>query len=134
MDFDSVHDAVAIAVGIPPSIGTAPDIGAYEAGDSNYWIPGRKEAKPSTSVPPNGAEHVQPDADLMFLEAHGAGKHIVNFMNATKDHKGRIELTTSNIAHPDELRSGQTYTWRVDAIMPDGSVVEGDTWTFKVEE
>ncbi|MCK4958155.1 MAG: right-handed parallel beta-helix repeat-containing protein, partial [Planctomycetes bacterium] len=36
-------------------ISTAPDIGAYEYGDSNYWIPGCKFEKASTPVPPDGS-------------------------------------------------------------------------------
>ncbi|VGO19323.1 right-handed parallel beta-helix repeat-containing protein [Pontiella sulfatireligans] len=122
-----------IQVELPPFIGNRPDIGAYEAGDSNYWIPGRKKQTASTPIPPNGAIAVKQDADLMFLPAYKAEKHIVNFMNAAKDHKGRIELHGGNIIDPGELRSAQNYTWRVDAVMPDGSVIEGEPWSFKVE-
>jgi len=124
----------AIRVEFPPFVGDAPDIGAYEAGDSNYWIPGRKQKTASTPVPPNGAEQVRSDADLMFLGAYGAEKHIVNFMNSAKDHKGEFELIDSNIVDPGELKPGQTYTWRVDALMPDGTVAEGEPWTFAVEK
>ncbi len=120
-------------VDIPLFIGTAPDIGAYESDAPTYWIPGRKGAKPSTPIPPNNAENVKIDADLMFLPAYGAEKHIVNFMTTGKDHKGKAELQDTNIADPGKLHAGQTYTWRVDAVMPGGSVVEGDLWTFTVE-
>jgi len=117
----------------PPSfIGRAPDIGAYEAGAANYWIPGRKQGKASTPIPPNGAESVKQDADLMFLGAYGAQRHIVQFINATRDHRGKTELENSNITDPGELRAGQRYAWRVDAVMPDGSIVKGDLWTFQV--
>ncbi len=121
-----------LRVEIPPHVGNAPDIGAYESDTSNYWIPGRKEKTASTPIPPNGADQVKPDADLMFLGAHGAAKHIINFINTAKDHKGQVELSDSNIVDPGELKSGQTYTWRVDAVMPNGSQVEGELWTFKV--
>jgi len=118
----------------PTFIGEAPDIGAYEAGNTNYWIPGRKQAKASTPIPPNGAQNVKKDADLMFLEACGADGHIVNLINAAKDHRDRLELRGSNIANQGELRSGHRYIWRVDTVMPDGAILKGDLWTFTVEE
>merc|ERR1712014_441386 len=43
------------------------DVGAYDADDAYYWIPGRREWIASSPVPPNGATKVQLDADLMFL-------------------------------------------------------------------
>ena len=123
-----------INVEIPPAIGNAPDIGAYEAGASNYWIPGRRLKTASSPIPPNGALNVKQDADLMFLGAYKADKHIVHFMNAAKDHKGNEELSDSNIAHPGPLRAGHTYTWRVDAVMPDKTRIEGELWSFTVEK
>ena len=35
-------------------IGSAPDIGAYEYGDENYWIPGYQTKKAKTPIPQNG--------------------------------------------------------------------------------
>ncbi len=119
----------------PPSfIGKTPDIGAYEAGDTDYWIPGRRKMKAWTPIAPDRARNVKKDADLMFLEARGARQHIVRFTNAAKDHRGEIESVDSNVADPKELRAGETYYWRVDAIMPDGTIVKGDVWTFAVEQ
>jgi hypothetical protein len=115
-------------------IGKAPDIGAYEAGDTNYWIPGRIEARVSTPIPPDHARNVKKDADLMFLGARGAERHVVSFTNAAGNHRGELELVGSNIADPGGLRASHTYTWRVDAIMPGGEIVKGDLWTFAVEE
>ncbi|WP_168442573.1 right-handed parallel beta-helix repeat-containing protein [Pontiella desulfatans] len=122
-----------IQVQIPDYVGSAPDIGAYEANDETYWIPGRRQKRASTPIPPNKSMAIKSNADLMFLGAYKATKHIVNFMNAGKDHKGRVEVTASNIIDPGQLQPGQTYTWRVDAIMPDNSIIEGDIWTFTVE-
>lgn len=122
-----------INIELPKAIGEGPDIGAYEAGDSSYWIPGRKLKSASAPIPPNGAENVKRDADLMFLGAYKAEKHIVNFMNSTKDHRKQVELMDSNIVDPGELEVGQTYTWRVDAVMPGGTVTEGEVWTFTVD-
>ena len=118
----------------PQFNGNAPDIGAYEADDARYWIPGRMQAKASSPIPPDGAQKVRRDASLMFLEASGAKRHIVTFNNAAGDHNGQLELNGSNIADPVGLRPGQTYSWRVDAVLPDGTVVEGNLWTFTVEK
>lgn len=43
------------------------------------------------------------------------------------------ETTTASIA-PGALKYGTQYTWRVDAVRADGSVVTGDTWTFSSEK
>lgn len=112
-----------IYLATPAMIGNAADIGAYEAGDKSYWIPGHLQAKASTPIPPHGAQHVKRNAGLMFLEAYGAQRHIVNFINSARDHKNRLKLDGSNIADPGGLRLRQTYLWRVDAVMPDGVVV-----------
>jgi hypothetical protein len=121
-----------INVEIPPALGSAPDIGAYESGDPTYWIPGRQLAAASAPVPPDGSTTVKTDADLMFLGAYKATRHILNFTNDAGDHKERVELDGTNIADPGELRPGQRYTWRVDAVLPDGTVAEGEHWTFTV--
>ena len=120
-------------VSIPKFSGDRPDIGAYEFGDTRYWIPGRRQARASTPVPPDGATGVKLDANLMFLEAYAVKRHVVYFANAANDHKGKLELQGSNIATPGKLHPGQTYTWRVDAIMPDGKVVKGAKWSFTAE-
>lgn len=118
----------------PPFIGSAPDIGAYEAGDRHYWIPGCMQAKASTPIPPNGAKEVKQDADLIFLEAYRADRHIVSFIDETRDHRGQLDLPGSNIAAPGRLRAGHQYFWRVDTVMPGGKIVKGEQWTFTVEK
>jgi hypothetical protein len=111
-----------------------PDIGAYEAGETHYWIPGHRQARASTLVPPNGVRNVKKDAALMFLEAHGAQRHVVTFQDAARDHRDKLELNDVNIADPGPLRPGETYFWRVDAAMPDYTIIEGTRWTFTVEK
>lgn len=59
--------------------GTAPDIGAYEYGDADYWIPGRIVAEASMPVPPNGNRNVKLDADLMWLGGADATSYDVYF-------------------------------------------------------
>ena len=55
-----------------------PDIGAYEFGDTSYWIPGRQERQASMPVPRDGAENVPLDADLMYLIALNGKKAAIS--------------------------------------------------------
>ncbi len=121
-------------------LGAAPDIGAYEYGAKDYWIPGRKLPQASTPIPPDGSKTVKPDADLMWLEGYVATSHILYFganssavLNATEsspEHKGAQE---HNIFTPGSLRMGQEYFWRVDAISTSG-VKRGKIWSFTVKD
>ena len=47
-------------------IGDGPDIGAYEYGDSVYWIPGYRYYYPSVPIPGNGAKDVPMEYGLAF--------------------------------------------------------------------
>lgn len=120
-----------IEVGDISFVGDAPDIGAYEAGDQEYWIPGRRGPTATMPVPPNGSETVKTDADLMFRSAWQAAGHRVWFGRDGKL-KQIAELEAGNIADPGELESGQTYLWRVDALDDDGEATEGPLWSFTV--
>jgi len=131
------RDASLIDAGVSQKgieyVGEAPDIGAYEAGDTEYWIPGRRTEHATMPVPPNSSETVKTDADLMFRPAYEAVGHVVNF-----GRDGRLQriaqLDDGNIADPGDLETGGTYLWRVDAKYPDGRVVEGALWSFTVED
>ena len=112
---------------------TAPDVGAYEHGATDYWIPGRQDTQASTPVPPDRAVDVNPRADLMFLAGREAVRHIVWAGPAGGELRQVAELASpKNIATPGELASGGTYRWRVDAIRPDGTLAKGPVWTFTV--
>ncbi|MCK5317409.1 MAG: hypothetical protein KAJ55_05815, partial [Anaerolineales bacterium] len=103
--------------------GTAPDIGAYEYGDIEYWIPGRKLPQASMPVPPAGNQNVKLDADLMWLGALGATSYEVYFGTDPQNlvYQGS---QTNNIFNPGELNANTMYYWRVDAI------TKGDVWQF----
>ena len=120
--------------------GNAPDIGAYEHGDSVYWIPGQRMEKASFPIVPDKAENVPLNRDvLMWRPAYKAIAHHVYFgidQNAVKnagatssEYKGEFK-GESNVLTLPNLTAKQTYWWRVDAVMPDGSVVPGDLWSF----
>ena len=124
-------DAGVVIAGITDGyIGAAPDIGAYEYGDSNYWIAGRKLAQTSTPVPPNLSSAVQTDADLMWLEGYEADSNAVYFGTSPSNlvFQG---IQTNNIFAPGALSNASNYFWRVDAIGAGGTVI-GEVWSFTV--
>jgi hypothetical protein len=122
-------------------IGLKPDIGAYEAGDSNYWIPGAFQSKASTPIPPSGAIDVKPDADLMWLQAKDATKYVM-YLAAAKGgacdyadlpSEGVSHSTSSNIFKPGALLVPSTvYCWSVDVVTTSGANIKGDVWQFTV--
>ena len=121
-----------------PFLGNAPDIGAYEYGDTNYWIPGFQDKIAAVPVPPMNSENVKTDADLMWLKAYNSissdvyfGMDFETISTATKmssEFKGNQE---NNIYTPKKLEGGKTYYWRIDAVMQDDTV-KGEVWKFTV--
>ena len=123
--------------------GNNPDIGAYEFGDRYYWIPGFKAKTSSSPIPPNNANHVKPDAALMWLEANQSNESLVYFdSNLTavetanqnsKCFMGSFD-SESNVLplESKNINSGATYYWRVDSKI-NGKIVKGPIWTFKVK-
>ncbi|MCD6353919.1 MAG: T9SS type A sorting domain-containing protein [Prolixibacteraceae bacterium] len=120
-------------------LGNAPDIGAYEFGDSVYWIAGRKTPKASMPIPGSNFETSSEYVDLMWLEAYKAVSHNIYFgesraavENAGLNAPEFKKTQRNNIFNPGELKASKTYYWRVDANMPDGKVIKGDVWHFTV--
>ena len=118
-------------------IGSAPDIGAYEAGASSYWIPGRQEELASHPIPPNNSNDIKSSAALMWRKALnstsskvylGSSSNQVAVANESSAlYKGEFE---NNLYDPLGLSSG-TYFWRVDEHTASG-IVQGNIWTFEV--
>jgi hypothetical protein len=115
-------------------IGAAPDIGAYEFGDTHYWVPGYQSPQASTPVPPNGTTTAKPDCDLMWLAGYEAISHDVYFGttpgNLTFQENRAL---ADNIFDPiaGDLTAGQTYYWRIDTVTAAGTIT-GDEWSFTV--
>ncbi|VGO23171.1 CBM96 family carbohydrate-binding protein [Pontiella sulfatireligans] len=109
-------------------LGSAPDIGAYEYGDTHYWIPGYQSAEASTPVPPDGSTTVKPDADLMWLEGRDSVSHNVHF-GTNSGSLAFLTNQTNNIFDPGELLADQRYYWRVDTVTATGTVT-GAEWSF----
>ncbi|MCP4310296.1 MAG: DUF1565 domain-containing protein, partial [Bacteroidetes bacterium] len=109
-------------------MGDSIDIGAYEWGDSIYWLPGRRADKATMPVPPNGTATALADCDLMWLEALGAKKHRI-YMGNSMDGMSLVSEQNTNIYNPGELDPTKIYFWRVDEVT-DSTVITGDTWHF----
>ena len=124
-------DAGSTEVGIELDYqGKAPDIGPYEYGAKDYWIPGRQLKRASRPVPPNGSITVKADADLMWLSGLKAVRHRIFFGASTDDLKFKLEQE-NNIFNPGPLKPGVTYFWRIDAVTKAG-VLKGNIWRFTV--
>lgn len=119
-------------------LGKAPDIGPYEFGALDYWIPGFQDRKTSKPVPPILATNVKLDADLMWLNAYKSASQQVYFgeafsavkqaNNKSPQYQGEFQ---HNIFTPKQLLAGKTYYWRVDALR-EGKMIKGDVWSFTV--
>jgi hypothetical protein len=119
-------------------IGKAPDIGPYEFGDENYWIPGFQYPNASTPIPPDRATDVKLNADLMWLNGYESNIHAVYFggdreavLNADPKSKLYFDKQDSNIFTPPELEPGETYFWRVDTYNAK-RIESGHVWQFTV--
>lgn len=135
-------DAGMVIPGITDGyFGSAPDIGAYEYGDTNYWIPGFQYAHSSRPIPPDGATKVKLDADLMWLEGYKSSSHRVYFgtdetavTDATVDSDEYQGSQNNNIfTPPSGLTENTEYFWRVDAVGGPKGTVKGETWSFIAE-
>lgn len=111
--------------------GSAPDIGAYEFGDVNYFIPGRIFPFASRPVPPSGTVSAKVDCDLMWLTGADALSHQVYF-GTQSGNLGFKSDQTNNIYTPAGVQEGVTYYWRVDTVTNQGVIV-GDEWSFTPE-
>jgi hypothetical protein len=139
LDFRPAADSDLIDAGIVYApitngyIGSAPDIGAYEYGDTYYWIPGRQEEKACTPVPPHGSNTVKPDADLMWLEGRNATASRIHFGTTPNPPFQVQQGVMENIFEPGDLTLDQTYYWRIDTVTSSGTIT-GDEWSFTVKE
>ncbi|MFT5131339.1 MAG: hypothetical protein ACI8W8_004975 [Rhodothermales bacterium] len=114
--------------------GKAPNIGAYEDGDSAYWIPGRQKAQASMPVPRAKGDYVQLDTDLMYLIGLGGRSAKIYFGSAPNS----LALITSKtdpenivkLSNFTTLAGDTTYYRRVDTVLEDSTVVAGDIWPF----
>jgi len=112
-------------------IGSAPDIGAYEYGDTVYWIPGFRYPEPSFPIPYDGAEEVPIDHSLVWNYPY---KKDYSNTKATVTVSGPGVNLTKEFQYPNNVffqafEPGGTYNWSVTV-----DNVSGGNWSFKVDD
>jgi len=112
-------------------VGDKPDIGAYEYGDSVYWIPGFRYPHPSVPIPNDGAEDVPIDYSLVWNYPY---KKDYSNTKATVTVSGPGVNLTKEFQYPNNvffqaLEPGGTYNWSVTV-----DSVSGGNWSFKVDD
>ena len=111
-------------------VGDAPDIGAYEYGDSVYWIPGYRYPHPSFPIPRNNAVDVIPDYSVVwnypYKKDYSSTMASVTINGPGVD-RSEIFRYPNNVMF-QEFQPGGFYTWSVSV---DG--MSGGTWSFQVD-
>ncbi|MBG00884.1 MAG: laminin G, partial [Acidimicrobiaceae bacterium] len=110
-----------------PYIGEAPDIGAYEYGDTVYWIPGFLYPYPTVPIPSDGAINVPIDYSLVWNWPY---KRNYTGTTATVTVNGPGVNRTATFTYPENVLfeaflPNSTYSWSVTV---DG--VSGGQWSF----
>ena len=119
------------------TLGSGPDIGAYEFGAKVYWIPGFQFPHTSTPIPLDGTKTAKADCDLIWLAGYKANRHDVYFGSSAAEvaqstRPSKTFRGDANIFAPGDLVPGKTYFWRVDATR-DGETIRGEVWSFTVQ-
>ncbi|MGB2129503.1 MAG: T9SS type A sorting domain-containing protein [Flavicella sp.] len=112
--------------------GTAPDMGAYEDGDENYWIPGRMLEKSSMPVPKNNSTTALISSDLMWLPAYKSSKNKI-YLGTAANSLALVSEQNTNLLILEYLRANTTYYWRVDCLVDETWKI-GDIWSFTTGE
>jgi len=112
-------------------VGEAPDIGAYEYGDSVYWIPGFRYPHPSVPIPNDGEVEVPIDHSLVWNYPYK--KDYSNTKASVKVSGPGVNLT-KEFKYPHNVsfqvfEPGGTYNWSVTV-----DNVSGGNWSFKTDD
>jgi hypothetical protein len=112
-------------------IGSSPDIGAYEYGDSVYWIPGFRYPHPSVPIPNDNASDVPVDYSLVWNYPY---KKDYSNTEAKVTISGpgvnrTVVYQYPNNVHFQTFEPGGTYNWSVTV-----DNVSGGNWSFKTDD
>jgi len=133
-----INDGQDLQFNRPPSfpgqnrrfVGDAPDIGAYEYGDSVYWIPGYRYPHPSFPIPRNNAVDVIPDYSVVWnypYKKDYTGTTATVTINGPGINRTELFNYPNNVCFQPFQPSGN-YTW---SVMVDGK--SGGLWNFQVD-
>jgi len=133
-----INDGQNLQFNWPPSytgqnrkyVGDAPDIGAYEYGDSVYWIPGYRYPHPSFPIPRNNAPDVIPDYSVVWnypYKKDYTGTTATVMINGPGVNRIETFQYPNNVCFQAFQPRGN-YTWSVTV---DGR--SGGTWSFQVD-
>ena len=111
----------------------APDIGAYELGDVNYFIAGYQAPQASWPIPSDENLEAAYDSDLIWLGGL-EGDYYNVYLGTDEDNLTLVTTQANNIYTPENLLNDQQYFWRVDTVLVDKTIVNGDVWTFTVND
>ena len=113
-------------------VGAAPDIGAYEYGDTVYWIPGFRYPHPSVPIPNDGAEDVPIDYSLVwnypYKKDYSNTEAKVTISGDGVNFTNKVFKYPYNV-HFQAFEPGGTYNWSVTV-----DNISGGNWTFKVDD
>ncbi len=112
--------------------GAAPDLGAYESGCTNYWLPGRIFHQASVPIPLDDTLTARSDADLIWQPGMDALSHNIYLGSAPESLVFQTNQL-NNIFTPSGLQTNQTYHWRIDTVKASGTVT-GEVWSFTVSD
>ncbi|MCH2670298.1 MAG: DUF5011 domain-containing protein, partial [Gammaproteobacteria bacterium] len=116
-------------------VGAAPDIGAYEFGDKNYWIPGHQPAQASMPIPKSESVYQPQERELIFLPGYKGISANIYYGNS-EALMALLAKTSVKANIIDPQKYGVTplentkYYWRVDTVLEDNSVITGNIWNY----
>jgi hypothetical protein len=112
-------------------VGNEPDIGAYEYGDSVYWIPGFRYPYPSVPIPSNKAIDIPMDYSLVWNYPYKKNYDNVSAtvtVNGTGVDRTEVYQYPNNV-HFQTFEPGGTYNWSVKV-----DNISGGNWSFSVAD
>ena len=113
-------------------VGAAPDIGAYEYGDTVYWIPGFRYPHPSVPIPNNNAVDVPIDYSLVwnypYKKDYSNTEATVTVSGPGVNFTNKVFKYPYNV-HFQAFEPGGTYNWSVTV-----DSISGGNWSFKVDD
>jgi len=139
-DTNPEHDQECKFISHPPLysgqnrkyVGDAPDIGAYEYGDSVYWIPGFRYPHPSVPIPNDGAVDVPIDYSLVwnypYKKDYSNTEATVTVSGPGVNFTNKVFKYPYNV-HFQAFEPGGTYNWSVTV-----DSISGGNWSFKVDD